>query len=140
MIVHYFSLPRVFSLLILASTTFVEANVSYQGHTFDSMPAHFGMAWSPPERTYQAHLQLLDECPRLCQSGSEEQGLSGLVLPNESLPVALLVERGDCSFEMKVSLSFSISFLLCLISASLYGLMFTNDTYSLFFFVIERQR
>ena len=106
-----YSLAKAIPLLLIPHTSLVEATLSYGKHSFDSMPAHFGMAWTPPERTYQAHLQFLPDSPRLCHNG-----LDGLVLPNDTLPISLIVERGDCSFELKASIAMekypAISFMI----------------------------
>ena len=78
----------------------VESTVSYKEKNFESVPARFGMEWQPPNRTYQAHLQYLPDHPLLCV-GEAEDVLEEVVTPNDTLPVALLVERGNCTFEEK---------------------------------------
>ena len=91
------------SSILLAVVTFLanfplaQSTVSYDKDYFESIPARFGMDWKPPARTYQAHLQFLPDRPKLCD------GTGGLdvVEPTDSLPVALLVERGNCTFEQK---------------------------------------
>lgn len=95
------SLFRGFSIAvsiaaIVANFPLTEATVSYGERYFESVPSRFGMDWKPPNQTYQAHLQFLQESPRLCD-GTELD----VVAPNDSVPVALLVERGNCTFEQK---------------------------------------
>lgn len=77
--------------MVASFPSFVEGIVSQEGRSFESIPARFGMNWKPPERTYQAHLQFIQERPLLCEGTG---GLERLVMPNDTLPVALLVQRG----------------------------------------------
>lgn len=96
------SITALLVVVTLFNVSSVEATVSYGEASFESMPATFGMHWKPPSRTYPAHLQVLSNNTKLC----DDQGLDGLIKPtNDSLPVVLLVERGDCSFEQKSRLA-----------------------------------
>jgi hypothetical protein len=81
-------------VLLVHPSALVDAIVSYEGHKFDSMPAHFGMLWSPAERTYQARLQFLEDNPRLCDTGFGDDSIEGLVMSKDSLPGE---ETVDCA-------------------------------------------
>jgi hypothetical protein len=69
--------------------------------SFKSMPAIFGQRLDIDDPVSLAHLQLIKELPLLCE---EEKGLnnsaaeSDVVTPSHGLPVALLVQRGSCTF------------------------------------------
>lgn len=96
-------LRKCLRLALLAATLvakfrLAESTLSFEGHSYESIPARFGLEWKPRARTYQAHLQFLQDRPRLCEGTG---GLEGLIHPNDTLPVALLVERGNCTFEEK---------------------------------------
>jgi hypothetical protein len=86
------------TFLLAATAPLVECTVSFEGRNYESIPARFGMEWQPRARTYQAHLQFLPDHPRLCDgTGTFDR----LMPPNDTLPIALLVERGNCTFEEK---------------------------------------
>ena len=93
------------------TTFFVAAVVSFGKNetTFESMPALFGMDFDPPPKTYSAHLQFLPNNTKLCDPVGLERNIT---IPantsynnnnnsTSSLPIVLLVERGECSFEQK---------------------------------------
>jgi hypothetical protein len=76
--------------------------------SFKSMPAIFGQRLDIDDPVSLAHLQLIKELPLLCE---EEKGLnnsaaeSDVVTPSHGLPVALLVQRGSCTFYEKTQLA-----------------------------------
>ena len=90
-------LPHLISLAAIITHSLVEAGVSYGHSYYESIPSRFGMDWQPPTQTHLAHLQFLQERPRLCDETFELD----VIAPNDTLPVALLVERGNCTFEQK---------------------------------------
>ena len=93
------------SLLFFHSSP-THAALAVNGRLFDSMPAIFGSPWVNNVQ-YQAHLQELPARPFLCESDEgrhvkEHNSVSMELEPfQDSLPVALLVSRGACSFEEK---------------------------------------
>jgi hypothetical protein len=75
--------------------------------SFKSMPAIFGQRLDIDDPV-SVHLQLIKDRPLLCL---EEKGLnnstaeSDVVTPSDGLPVALLVQRGSCTFYEKAQLA-----------------------------------
>jgi hypothetical protein len=64
------------------------------------MPALFGGKWSQ-DNPVAAHMQLIESRPLLCEEDKTNNATSieSLVtIPSDGLPVALLVERGQCTF------------------------------------------
>lgn len=123
--------------LVATNALLAESRVFYDSHAFESMPSHFGMSWTPQAQTYEAHLQVLSERAKLCpEEGIEEQGLEryGLVAPNDTLPVALLVERGNCSFEDKATVAMqaypTVSFLVVYDDQPSKNLVSMRETYA----------
>ncbi|CAB9516133.1 protein ligase RNF167 [Seminavis robusta] len=98
----------VLGIITMMNVTLVSATVMYGGYTFESMPSHFGRTWFPPGRNFPARLQFLHgNGSRLCHgmANETELALPGLVIPPDNSPVALLVERGDCSFQDKANMA-----------------------------------
>jgi len=71
---------------------------------FDSLPAAFGMRFSIGKE-YAARLQWLKHNPLLCNTTSEEK----IVIPADGMPVALLAQKGNCTFEEKARVAMSLS-------------------------------
>lgn len=66
---------------------------------YESQPALFGMTFNS-NIVYEAHLQFIDSNPSLCNQ--EVISSSALTEPaNDGIPIAMLVERGGCTFEDK---------------------------------------
>lgn len=74
-------------ILIASNFLLVAGTVSFEGHSFESMPSGFGMEWKPAEKSYQAHLQFLSHNPKLCDG---EGLMEGLVLPEGGLLPGML--------------------------------------------------
>jgi hypothetical protein len=111
---NYFSLSWLtlgHGLLLLllpqlaSSTIYLPSyNVSYP-----SMPALFGGTWSE-DATVEAYLQLVAEEPLLCEIPQDDHVKNVITVPDDSdsdndIPVALLVQRGDCTFFQKAKVA-----------------------------------
>jgi len=75
-----------------ATVTLPEYNRS-----FPSLSALFGQKL-PLDNPSTAYLQTIDEWPLLCPDSDEDLEDAAVVIPDDGLPVALLVERGLCTF------------------------------------------
>lgn len=122
-------IQHVFALLALVmvmapSTCFVTAIVSFGNETFESMPALFGMDWDYP-KNYSAHLQFLPNNTLLCDTEGLDSNITVPKSGNDTFPVVLLVERGQCSFEEKAINAMqrypTLSYMI------VYDSMFTNN-------------
>jgi hypothetical protein len=98
---------RFFTVLVLTAVAFFPQLVSClvvvpeYNRSYSSMPALFGGKWS--QDTVSAHLQLIQAKPLLCEEEetNETASESMVTLPSDGLPVALLVQRGQCTFYEK---------------------------------------
>ena len=98
---------------LASSTIYLPSyNISYQ-----SMPALFGGTWSE-DVTVKAYLQLVAEEPLLCESPQDASLNNAITVPLPStddsdnntespipIPVALLVQRGECTFAQKAAVA-----------------------------------
>jgi hypothetical protein len=80
--------------------------------SFSSMPAMFGDQISEDESPVMAHMMILKDLPLMCQEDMDEfsrlhtddRNVSmeiDIQPPEDGLPVALLVQRGKCTFYEK---------------------------------------
>ena len=67
--------------------------------SFHSLPAMFGKRL-PTENSVSAYLQTIPNWPRLCQAEQPtvDPDPTDIVIPEDGRPVALLAERGKCTF------------------------------------------
>ena len=74
--------------------------------SYSSLPALFGQSW-PKDATVSAWLQMLEDRPFLCQDETTNAGCCHNlpIQPSDDLPVALLVERGSCTFFEKAKIA-----------------------------------
>jgi hypothetical protein len=75
--------------------------------SFKSMPAIFGQRIDIDDPV-SAHLQLINERPLLCKEEkvfNNSTAESDVATPSDGLPVALLVQRGTCTFYEKAQLA-----------------------------------
>lgn len=85
-----------------------EAGVVFQEHGYSSQPAAFGKTFQLGKE-YAARVQQIADDPYLCgidQSGNYTKDLPKrrqelVVVPPNGLPVALLAEKGNCSYDRK---------------------------------------
>jgi hypothetical protein len=88
-------------LLSLLSTFFTTpcavVTLPEYNRSFLSLPAVFGRRF-PAEDSVYAYLQAIDDWPPLCKQGGRTPVPEDVVTPDDGLPVALLVERGICTF------------------------------------------
>lgn len=77
---------------VSATVILPEYNRSYH-----SLPALFGQPL-PLDIPVTAYLQIIQDWPRLCQDIGRRPESDAVVTPQDGLPVALLVERGTCTF------------------------------------------
>ena len=92
--VMMFLLGRVSSTVVLPE----------YNRSFTSMPALFGGTLNYNDPPVLAHLTLLKDRPLLCNQGDGHDDNSHTTImepPEDGLPVALLVERGKCTFYEK---------------------------------------
>lgn len=124
------SLPHIllYLIVLMLQVTSVTATISVQSNQFTielpSMPANFGMNWRNGI-DYFAQLQFLPDHLFLCQeegSASVTLDMNSRLLSHGSgnlntsihstkdgVPVALLVSRGECSFEEKARMAMQIN-------------------------------
>ena len=92
--------------LLVMSFSIVEATVFLPEYnrSYTSMPALFGGKWSE-ETPVTAHLQIFPNRPLMCRTeveGDSEE--ADFEIDNDSdLPVALLIQRGECTFYEKAT-------------------------------------
>jgi len=90
----------LFGALCLSYLTIGVAGTLYlpsYNRTYHSIPALFGV--SLPEKTVtKAYLQTIEDWPLLCEEEGRIPDPDAVVTPDDGLPVALLVERGECTF------------------------------------------
>lgn len=101
-------LNRLFVLLtgISALTTKVASNVILpeSNRSFPSVPADFGLPFSlvTDGTVKTAYLQMIDQWSLLCSADDDGNAIQYdpevVVTPDDGTPVALLVERGSCTF------------------------------------------
>jgi hypothetical protein len=126
----------VLLLVLLPSRTV--ATILVNENLYPSMPAVFGVPWYP-NVVYTARLQTVFENPTLCTNKIMSEppqdrklrssavvaasdhvpiderrnhailSSTEIIVPSDSLPVALLVKRGDCSFEEKARNAMELS-------------------------------
>jgi hypothetical protein len=77
--------------MALATVSLPEYN-----RTFNSAPAAFGKGI--PAVAISAYLQVINDWPRLCKDEGRVPNPDDVVTPDDGRPVALLVERGTCTF------------------------------------------
>lgn len=83
------------ALIPLVSSTVVLPDYN---RSFHSLPALFG-GRLPLENPVSAYLQRIEDWPLLCQDDpNREYYADAVITPDDELPVALLVERGKCTF------------------------------------------
>ncbi len=81
-----------FLLSVSSTVTVPEYNRSY--HSF---PALFGKRL-PLDNPVRAYLQVIQDWPLLCDDSEITPDPDAVVTPDDGLSVALLVERGKCTF------------------------------------------
>jgi len=91
-----------FVLLTICNATVTVPDTHQQ---FSSQPASFGMYFQDG-REYIARLQSLFESdPYLCDRENIDKNREKIVVPDDGLPVALLAEKGQCTFEEKARIA-----------------------------------
>lgn len=88
----FLHLLAVFFTSVASTVTLPEYNKSYA-----SFPALFGKRL-PLDNPVSAYLQVIDDWPLLCNNSDRIPDQDAVVKPDDGLPVALLVERGNCTF------------------------------------------
>eukprot|EP00934_Nitzschia_sp_Nitz4_P009169 Nitzschia sp. Nitz4//scaffold36_size144017//43746//45508//NITZ4_003078-RA/size144017-snap-gene-0.191-mRNA-1//1//CDS//3329549432//9159//frame0 len=86
------------------SSVFSKVVVPDWGLEYESMPADFGVA-IPGNVTVQASLQTFSDWPQLCNSSISAFDINKVKVPDDGMPVALLVERGGCTFWEKAQMA-----------------------------------
>ena len=90
-------------LLVLAILAALSASVSATvilpeyNRSFHSLPALFGQPL-PSDIPVTAYLQIINDWPLLCEEPDRTPDPNAVVTPDDGIPVALLVERGTCTF------------------------------------------
>jgi len=112
-------------LLLLISSTFGKVTLLQTGESFDSVPAAFGRPIKPRAPSILAYLQVIPNWPRLCPNDLREytsnpgpilpvgddntnnnnDDAAVVVTPDDGRPVALLIERGNCTFFEKAQMA-----------------------------------
>jgi hypothetical protein len=97
--------------LLLPQLAFSTVYVPSYNISYSSMPALFGGTWSE-DVTVEAYLQLVAEEPLLCESPQDDNVKNAITVPNDDpdnydnpIPVALLVQRGECTFMQKAQVA-----------------------------------
>ena len=86
------SLLGVLSTCVSGTVILPEYNRS-----FHSLPALFGQPL-PLDIPVTAYLQVIQDWPLLCEEPDRKPDPNAVVTPKDGIPVALLVERGKCTF------------------------------------------
>lgn len=103
------NMKRLVCLLVISSLLpLAHATITVGDKHFSSMPAVFGKPFSLVERDDIARLQVLRDDTFLCQVNNETEDY---VIPPDGLPVAVLVSRGECSFEEKARTAMDYGFI-----------------------------
>jgi len=95
----------VFLLIQIIKPTYGTITISESSNQYRSQPAAFGM-YFVEGREYLARLQsLVWYDPFLCDMNHVEENGKHIVVPDDGLPVAILAQQGQCTFETKARIA-----------------------------------
>jgi len=119
---NYRAATVLFALLVSCKTRGTVATITIPDtrDQYASQPASFGMYFQEG-REYIARLQsLFDTDPYLCDQENIYRNRQKIVVPDDGLPVALLAEKGYCTYEEKARIAQQLH------SAVKYLVVFSN--------------
>lgn len=96
----------LYAVLVLLPVVSCTVVLPDYNRSFHSLPALFGNSL-PLENPVKAYLQRIDDWPLLCADADKSINSDAIVTPDDGLPVAMLVERGKCTFWEKAEVASS---------------------------------